>query len=371
MVMVAVLRPGVVNVRLRRVDPSAPGITRRGRGRGFEYFWPSGDKITDADELNRLRGLAVPPAWREVWICPHPDGHLQAVGVDAAGRRQYLYHPAWRERRDAAKFDHMLDFARRLPDLRAACVAALEHGDGLGRERVLACAVRLLDHGFFRIGTERPVDDSDAVGLTTMRKEHVTVRSGDTVEFDYPAKGGKRRVQQLADPAVVEVVGRLRRRRTGGDELLAWRDGGGWVDVTAADVNDLIKRHCGADSSAKDFRTWNATVLAALAVAVNGPVDSVSGRRRAVTRACREVAHYLGNTATVARDSYIDPRVFDRFASGWVVDVLSVAGSDAGFGVPSYQGSIEQAVLDVLSERTDADGVVAHEKVVDDLRGVA
>ena len=153
----------------------------------------------------------MPPAWRDVWICRHHNGHLQAVGLDAAGRRQYLYHPLWRERRDAAKFDHMLDFARRLPDLRAACVAALEGRDGL--------------------------------------------------EFDYPAKGGKRRVQHVADPAVVEVVGRLRRRRTGGPELLACREGGDWVDVTADDVNRLVKRHCGEDSSAKDFRTWNATVL--------------------------------------------------------------------------------------------------------------
>lgn len=155
---------GVVTVRLRRVDPSTPGISRKGRGRGFEYFWPSGDKVIDSAELTRLRELAVPPAWRDVWICRHHNGHLQAVGVDAAGRRQYLYHPLWRERRDAAKFDHMLDFARRLPDLRAACVAALEGRDGLDRARVLACAVRLLDHGFFRIGTERAVDETDTVG---------------------------------------------------------------------------------------------------------------------------------------------------------------------------------------------------------------
>ncbi len=351
-------------VRLRRADPSAPGITRRGRGRGFEYFAPSGRKVTDPDELARLRALAIPPAWREVWICQHHNGHLQAVGTDAAGRRQYLYHPVWRERRDAAKFDHMLDFARALPDLRAFCVEVLAGRDGLDRERVLACAVRLLDHGFFRIGTERAVDDSDTVGLTTMRKEHVSLRSGDLLEFDYPAKGGKRRVTQLADPAVVDVVGRLRRRRTGGPELLAYRRDGAWIDVTAADVNDLIKQHCGDDSSAKDFRTWNATVLAAVAVAMSGSVGGTSAYKRVIARACREVAHYLGNTPAVARDSYIDPRVFDRFASGWVIDVVRAIDDAAGFGIPAYQGQLESAVLDLLADDTDADGVIAHDEVL-------
>lgn len=345
-------------VELRRVDPSGPGISRRGRGRGFEYFDPSGAKITDPAELDRLRALAVPPAWRDVWISPDPDAHLLAVGVDAAGRRQYRYHEVWRARRDAEKFDHMLEFARRLPHLRAHCVAALA-GDDLGRGRVLACAVRLLDHGFFRIGTERTIDVTDSVGLATMRKEHVAIRGGSIVEFDYPAKGGKRTVRHLADPDVVDVVGRLRRRRTGGDELLAWRDGDGWVDVTADDVNDLIKRYCGADSSAKDFRTWNATVLAAVALAVTADVDDDRGRARAARRAVDEVAHYLGNTPAVARDSYIDPRVFDRFHSGWTIaGVIGEFGSATGFGEPSHQGGIERAVLDLLDDNVDARAVV-------------
>ena len=313
----------------------------------------------------------MPPAWRDVWICQHPNGHLQAVGTDDAGRRQYLYHPQWRARRDTAKFDHMLDFARRLPRLRAFCVDVLDGRDGLDRERVLACAVRLLDHGFFRIGTERAVEEDDAVGLTTMRKEHVSIRSGDTVEFDYPAKGRKRHVRSLADPSVVEIVGRLRRRRTGGPELLAYRDGGRWIDVTAGDVNELIKQHCGDGSSAKDFRTWNATVLAAVALAVNGTLESATRRRRAITRACREVAHYLGNTPTVARGSYIDPRVFDRFSSGWVIDVVSLAEDYAGFGVPAYQGELEKAVLDLLTEDTDSTGVVAKDELIGDLEALA
>ena len=319
-----------------------------------------------------MRALAIPPAWQDVWICPDANGHLQATGTDAAGRRQYRYHDVWRERRDAVKFDHMLDFARHLPELRSYCVEVLEHSDGLDRERVLACAIRLLDHGFFRIGTERAVAEDDAVGLTTMRKEHVTIRGRNVVEFDYRAKGGKRTVLQLADPTVVDIVGRLRRRRSGGAELLAYRGANDtWVDVTAADVNEAIKQHCGEDSSAKDFRTWNATVLACVALAVTGPVDSTYKRKRAVTRACREVAHYLGNTPTVARNSYIDPRVFDRFKTGWTIGgALHALGDAAEYGVPSYQGEIERAVLDLLEENTDADGIVAAEELVRDLSDV-
>jgi DNA topoisomerase I len=306
-----------------------------------------------------------------VWICPYPNGHLQATGTDVAGRRQYRYHDVWRQRRDATKFDHMLEFARHLPALRRHCVDLLEHHDGLERERVLACAVRLLDHGFFRIGTERAVDVDDAVGLTTMRKEHVTIKGRNLVEFDYLAKGGKRVIRQLSDPSVVEIVGRLRRRRGGGPELLAYRAAdGAWADVTATDVNQAIKVHCGPDSSAKDFRTWNATVLAAVALAVTGPADSAYKRKRAVVRACQEVAHYLGNTPTVARNSYVDPRVFDRFETGWTIGgALHAIGDAAEFGVPAYQGEIEQAVLDLLNEDTDAEGVVAADELVIELAG--
>jgi DNA topoisomerase I len=353
-------------VRLRRSDPSRPGITRRGRGRGFEYFAPSGAKITDPAEVSRLRALAIPPAWRDVWICPDPNGHLQATGTDVAGRRQYRYHDVWRQRRDATKFDHMLVFARRLPQLRGYCVDLLEHRDGLDRARVLACAVRLLDHGFFRIGTERPVDDDDSVGLTTMRKEHVTIRERSLVEFDYLAKGGKRTIRQLADPAVVDIVGRLRRRRGGGRDLLAYRaPDGRWTSVTATDVNEVIKLHCGEDSSSKDFRTWNATVLAAVALAVSGAAGP--SKKRAVRRACQEVAHYLGNTPAVTRASYIDPRVFDRFETGWTIGGALHTIGDAQFGVPAHQGEIERAVLDLLNEDTDADGVIAVDELADAL----
>ncbi|MDP8944139.1 MAG: DNA topoisomerase IB, partial [Actinomycetota bacterium] len=173
--------------RLRRVDCSQPGITRRRRGRGFEYLDEHGERVTDGETIERIRALAIPPAWRDVWICPHPMGHLQATGVDAAGRKQYRYHDRWRQRRDQEKFDEMLDFARALPATRERVSAALRATDELARERVLACAVRLLDRGFLRVGGEDYAAENESYGLATLRKEHVTVSDG-IVTFDYPAK---------------------------------------------------------------------------------------------------------------------------------------------------------------------------------------
>src|SRR3712207_6623887 len=328
--------------RLRRADCSKPGIKRVRRGRGFSYVWQhTGQRVDDPDVLRRISDLVLPPAWRDVWICPWPNGHLQAVGTDAAGRKQYRYHDAWRTRRDTEKFDEMLEFARALPRLREMAAAELA-SEGLTRARVLACAVRLLDRGFFRIGVEvGKSGELETFGLTTLRKEHVTVGGGGLVTFEYDAKGGKHRVQSGVDPAACEGVSALKRRRGGGEELLAFRDDAGrWVDVTARDVNDWIKEHsCGA-FSAKDFRTWNATVLAAVALATSAPAAaSKTAAKRAEARAAKEVAHYLGNTPTVARNSYIDPRVFDRYRSGWTITgVLTSLGADAEFGEPSIHG---------------------------------
>jgi DNA topoisomerase IB len=340
--------------RLRRVDCSTAGIARRpldpGDGSGdFEYLAVNGSRLTDADELARIVELAIPPAWRDVWISPYPNGHLQAVGIDARGRRQYLYHPDWRTRRDSEKFERMLDFARALPTVRRVCAEQLR-GTGLTRSRVLACAVRLLDRGFFRIGTEAYAVENETYGLATMRKEHVTL-DGDVLRFDYIAKGSKRRVQSVVDPEVAAVVAALKRRRGGGPELLAYRaDSRAWVDVSSRDINEHVKAIVGEGYSAKDFRTWNATVLAAVALAVSGPAArSPSARKRAISRAVQEVAHYLGNTPAVARKSYIDPRVFDRYLSGWTISgVLEELGIDTGYGEPSTQGAVEDAVVDLL-----------------------
>ena len=335
--------------RLRRVDCSSPGIVRRGRGGGFEFLDEEGERIDDEEVLERIRELVIPPAWRDVWICPHPYGHIQAVGTDAAGRRQYLYHALWRERRDQEKFDEMLRFARALPGLRRKAAKHLTQR-GLTRERVLACAVRLLDRGFFRVGTEDYAVENRTFGLATMEKRHVTLGSGHLIVFDYVAKSGQKRVQSVVDPEVYSIVKKLK-SRPGGSDLLAYREGRSWVDVRSDHINDYIKEITGEDFSAKDFRTWHGTVLAAVALAVSGrAAGSKTARAKAITRAVKEVAHYLGNTPAVCRASYIDPRVFDRFRDGVTIGGALDRLGDVDLGQPATQGAIEEAVLDLLEE---------------------
>jgi DNA topoisomerase IB len=336
--------------RIRRVDCSGPGIRRRRRGRSFSYEGPDGRPVTDPEALARIRALAIPPAWKDVWICPILSGHLQAVGTDAAGRRQYLYHEAWRTRRDQAKFDHMLEFAHALPGLRERAAEHLTQ-DGLTRERVLACATRLLDRGFFRMGTEGYAEQNQTYGLATIQKRHVRL-DGDLITFDYVSKSGKRRLASVLDPAVREVVAQLKRRR-GGPDLLAFKRGRAWTDVRSDDINEYIKEQTGGDFTAKDFRTWSATVLAAVAMASSFPqARSKTARARAISRAVQEVAHYLGNTPAVCRASYIDPRIFDRYRSGLTVaGALERLGEVTELGEPAHQGAIEEAVLDLIEEK--------------------
>jgi DNA topoisomerase IB len=271
--------------------------------------------VDDPEVLGRIRELVIPPAWKDVWICPHPMGHIQAVGTDVAGRRQYLYHPQWRMRRDQEKFDRMLEFARKLPAMRDVAMGHLAL-KGMPRKRALACAVRLLDLGFFRIGTESYAEQNKTYGIATMQKKHVRL-NGNIITFDYKAKSGLRRVQSIVAPDVFQVVSLLKRRRGGGDELLAYKNGRTWIDVKSIDINDYLKEVMDGDFSSKDFRTWNATVLASVATAISGgAASSATARKRALARAVKEVAHYLGNTPAVCRSSYIDPRVFDRYRSG-------------------------------------------------------
>src|SRR5688572_29501342 len=225
--------------RLRRSDCSGPGITRRRSGRGCSYYDEDGERDDEREVLERIGELGIPPAWKDVWICPYPNGHLQATGVDVAGRKQYRYHDDWRTRRDAEKFDEMTRFAKALPRLRERVEADLAATDQLTRDRVLACAVRLLDRGFFRIGTEEYTVTNESFGLATMRKAHVQIVEG-TMVFDYPAKSGKRRVQAVVDPLAQEILCSLKRRRGGGDELLAFKDGRTWVDVRSDDINAYL-----------------------------------------------------------------------------------------------------------------------------------
>jgi DNA topoisomerase IB len=334
------------SVRLRRSDVTGPGIRRIRAGRGFRYLDPGGQPVPP-EELDRIRNLVIPPAWREVWICPWPNGHIQAIGFDAAGRRQYLYHPRWRERRDKNKHDHVLGFAAALPDARQIVLARLA-GRGLTRERVLSAAVRLLDLGFFRVGGERYAAGNGTYGLATLHRDHVSFSRGELV-FCYPAKGGYEQVQAVADPQVVRVVRALRSRRAGGDALFAYFQQARWHDVHSQEINLYLKELTGLDVSAKDFRTWNATVLAAVGLAVSPvPRRSASSRKRAVARVVKEVSEYLGNTPAVCRASYIDPRVIERYQRGdTIADALDQLG-ETEHGALATQGPIEEAVLALL-----------------------
>jgi DNA topoisomerase IB len=336
--------------RLRRVDCAEPGIRRVRRGRGFAYVDAEGVRLDDAETLQRIADLVIPPAWQDVWICPAPNGHIQATGTDAAGRRQYRYHDAWRAARDREKHERMLEFAAVLPGARDRMLTDLRR-DEIDKTRVLAAAARLLDLGFFRIGSEEYAEKNESYGLATMRRDHVTC-SGGVLTFDYRAKSGKHRVQSLGDVELCELVRTLKRRRSGGPELLAFREGGRWVDVKSHDINDYLREITGGDFTAKDFRTWHATVLCAVALAVSAHAPtSESARKRAVARAVKEVAHYLGNTPTVCRASYIDPRVIDRYTDGLTIhDELHRLGADATFGELATKGAIEGAVLRLLQE---------------------
>jgi DNA topoisomerase I len=300
--------------RLRRSDCRTQGIARLGAGRGFTYRDPGGDRIEDEETLERIRELAIPPAWKDVWICPDPLGHLQATGVDRAGRKQYLYHEHWTQRQAERKFATVRRFAAALPRLRRAVTADLRRR-GMPRERALACAVRLLDLGFFRAGGEAYAEENESYGLATVRREHVSI-SGNEVVFDFPAKSGRRRVQSIRDPAARRAIEAMRRRRSGPEDLLAWKNGREWHDVRSDDLNAYIQEKIGEEFSAKDFRTWHGTVLAAVELAGEPTPGSDSAAKDSIAAAIESVAETLGNTPAVCRRSYVDPRVIERFRDG-------------------------------------------------------
>ena len=333
--------------RLRRVSSDGPGIRRHRRGRGFSYTGPNGEPIDDDETIRRIRALVIPPAWAEVWISPDPLGHLQASGTDAAGRRQYLYHERWRARRDAEKFDRMLAFAHRLPEVRAHVTADLERRN-LPREKALAVAVRLLDLALFRVGSESYTRDNGSFGLATVRRDQVRT-SGDLVRFDYRAKSGQRRIQEVADAEIAPIVRTLKRRRDENPELLAYRNGSGWRDVRSEDVNAYVKELAGDGFTAKDFRTWHGTVFAAVALAADGEVPAAqAARRRRISAAVKEVAAELGNTPAVARASYVDPRLLDRYEEGVTITPRLAGTDDGDLADPAFRDAVEAAVLELL-----------------------
>jgi DNA topoisomerase IB len=329
--------------RLRRVAPDSPGWSRRRHGRGFVYLDEHGRRLGAAD-VARCKGLVIPPAWRDVWICPVENGHLQAVGTDDAGRRQYLYHPDWRAKRDRAKHDRVLEVGDRLPRARALVDEYLGL-EGMPRERALAAAFRLLDLGLFRVGGETYTDTNGSYGLATIEKRHVRV-DGDAMTFAFPAKSGQQHRVTVTDRAASKVVGSLRRRRGGGPQLLAYREGRRWRDISSRDVNEFVKQVVGGDVSAKDFRTWHGTVTAAasLADSAEAGIATATTRRRAVRRAAEAVSEQLGNTPAVARKSYIDPRVVDRFEAGETIDPSRQTGTERS------RRRAEKQVLELLEE---------------------
>lgn len=306
-------------MRLRRSDPSKPGIRRVRRGKGFSYVAADGGTI-DKETRQRILDLAIPPAWQDVWICSYPNGHIQAVGTDDAGRRQYLYHPDWHEAQSQDKHERVRRLARRLPKVREATRRDLAK-KGRPRERVLAAALRMLDAGLFRSGGDRYERDNGSHGVATLRREHVTIR-GSTVEFCFPAKSGIEREAMIEDAGLATAIRSFKRNGPPSGRLLAYRTPAGWHDVTAADINAYFKELAGDEFTVKDLRTWGATVLAAVLLADMPGVDvdleeaSDKERAKAQREAVRLVAEHLGNTPAVARASYVDPELIDKHQDG-------------------------------------------------------
>jgi DNA topoisomerase-1 len=315
-------------MRLRRSNPGQPGFGRRRSGRGFRYVDTSGDPLHDKEAIARIKALVIPPAWENVWISPDPRGHIQVIGQDVAGRKQYRYHDAWRTRRDEQKFDHAVEVGSRLPALRRRLCADLT-ARGLSRERVLAAMVRLLDLGMLRVGGDESAARAEdpSFGLTTLRPSHVRGRGG-CVLLEFTGKSGIEHTVTVDDGEVGQVLRDLRRRRRDEDRLFAYWAGRRWHEVHADDVNDYLRDE---GMTAKDFRTWHGTVKAATDLADTGPQPTRQARKKAVASAMRDVAELLGNTPAVARSAYVDPRVVEKYEQG------EVAG-----------GNDEKAVLDLL-----------------------
>jgi DNA topoisomerase-1 len=304
--------------RLRRSDLRGPGVHRVRRGKGFTYVDESGRPV-DRATRERAVALAIPPAWRDVWIAPYPNGHVQATGIDDAGRRQYLYHDAWRAQKDRLKFDRMLDLASVLPAARRKVTRDLRR-EGLPRERVLAAAFRMLDTGMLRVGSERYADAHGSYGLSTLLGAHARVVDGERVLLSFPGKSGQPWESEIADPDLAAAIAELK-RRGGRARLLAWRDDEGrWHPLSAAEINDDVRDRTGGEFTAKDFRTLHGTVTAAVSLARSGPGETPTARKHAIVHAVRVAAEALGNTPAVAKSSYVDPRLLDRYEEGDTID---------------------------------------------------
>jgi DNA topoisomerase-1 len=333
---------------LRYVTDSMPGITRRRAGRAFSYRDPQGRPIKEPAELRRLRALAIPPAWTDVWICPHPRGHIQATGRDDRGRKQYRYHAEWRAVRDAHKFDRMLVFGRALPQIRARLDADMRR-HGLPREKVLATVVRLLESTLIRVGNAEYARENKSFGLTTIRHDHVEV-NGTELAFEFRGKSGKLHKVTTRDRRLARIVRAC--QELPGQELFQYVDADGVRhDVDSADVNAYLQEITGEPFTAKDFRTWAGTVLASLALSEFETFDTKAAAKRNVTRAIEHVANNLGNTVAVCRKAYIHPAILDSYLDGSLLEFLKGQVEEALREELDGLSSEEAAVLAFLQQR--------------------
>jgi DNA topoisomerase I len=345
---VAEAREAAAEAGLRYVADTAPGINRQQRGSGFTYRLPGGGAVRDKAVLKRIASLAIPPAWTDVWICPHANGHVQATGRDQKGRKQYRYHPRWREVRDAAKYDRILEFAHALPAIRARVDADMRR-PGLPREKVLATVVHLLETTLIRIGNDEYARQNNSYGITTLHDRHVAVEGGE-LRFAFKGKSGKTWRLRHTDRRVARIVRAC--QELPGQELFQYVDADGTVrDVTSADVNEYLREITGSEVTAKDFRTWAGTVLAALALREFESVDTQAAARRNIRTAIERVASRLGNTAAICRKCYVHPHILDSYLDGsLVLRVQEQASAELREEIGRLQPE-EAAVLALLLER--------------------
>ncbi|TAP45875.1 DNA topoisomerase IB [Arthrobacter sp. S39] len=313
-------------MRLRRSNASGRGYRRVAAGTGFSYRDLDGSTLQPGPIRDRLESIGIPPAWTDVWIAPFDNGHIQATGLDAVGRRQYIYHPEWRERKDRVKFDRALQLAESLPTARRLVTLDLRT-DGHSRERVLAAAFRMLDSGSLRVGSEKYTNENGSHGLATLLCAHVHVRK-ECLELKFPAKSGKDWESEIHDADLAALV-RTLKRRGGNARLLAFKNGRSWHPVTSADINAYVKERTGSDFTAKDFRTLRGTVAAAVSLARSGPQKTVGARKQAISAAMQDASAVLGNTPSIARKSYVDPRLLDHFAAGETIDPRRVDSAES------------------------------------------
>ena len=331
---------------LRYVSDASPGISRRRAGKGFSYAGPDGRPVRDPATVARIRALAIPPAYSDVWICPDPNGHIQATGRDARGRKQYRYHPRWRAVRDETKFGRMLAFSEVLPEIRRRADQDLRRA-GLPREKVLAAVVRLLECTGIRVGNDEYARTNESFGLTTLRDEHVEV-DGSTMSFAFRGKSGKDHTVELSDRRLARIVSRC--QALPGEELFQYVDGAGEQQTLGSgDVNEYLKSITGQEFTAKDFRTWNGTILAVAALRELGPAASEREARAAIIKAIDRVAQQLNNTRAVCRKYYVHPAVFETYAAGTMLEAL--ANGETSAATEHALSAEEEAIVRLLRRK--------------------